>query len=96
VTTNGNTPVLTHAILLLKECYGQMGAEPDMETDSLGELINPASIELFKSLDSFLQEITGLSGEDLKMWILDDTPGYPQQGQNALNHQILKNKEHYY
>jgi len=85
MATTSNTSVLANAVKLLKECYGQMGAEPDMETDGFGELINPASEELFESLDNFLKDITGLTGKDFRTWVLSE-----DLDQNS------KNEEHYY
>lgn len=102
--TTSSTSVLAHAILLLRECYGAMGAEPDMETDSMGELINPSSKELFEALDDFLKEVTGLVGneETFRDWIF-----YPANNRSILAQtleskdldqidQNLKNKEYYY
>ena len=98
------TSVLAHAVLLLRECYGAMGAEPDTETDSMGELINPASVELFEALDDFLKEVTGLQEDDdtFRQWIfihahnrsvLADTLESSNLDQIDQN---LKNKEYYY
>ena len=102
MATTGTTSVLAHAILLLKECYGEMGAEPNLDTDAMGELINPASEKLFEALDDFLKEVTELPDEVYKQWLLP-----PAFNRSALTQTLetrdldrvaknLENKEHYY
>ena len=102
MATTGTTSVLAPAILLLKECYGEMGAEPNLDTDAMGELINPAAEKLFEALDDFLKEVTELPDEVYKQWLL--TPAF---NRSALTQTLetrnldqvaknLENKEHYY
>ena len=102
MATTGTTSVLAHAILLLKECYGEMGAEPNLDTAALGELINPASEKLFEALDDFLKEVTELPDEVYRQWLL-----IPAFNRGALTQTLetrdldrvaknLENKEHYY
>ena len=102
MATTGTTSVLAHAILLLKECYGEMGAEPNLDTDAMGELINPASEKLFEALDDFLKEVTELPDEVYRQWLL-----IPAFNRSALTQTLetrdldrvaknLENKEHYY
>ena len=102
MATTGTTSVLAHAILLLKECYGEMGAEPNLDTDAMGELINPASEKLFEALDAFLKEVTELPDEVYKQWLLTTSINLSALTQTLETRDLdrvaknLENKEHYY
>lgn len=84
-----NMDVVTKAITLLTECYGQLGGEPDMELDLEGKLLNPASVELFRALEDFFETVTGLQDEQLREWIM--TPTDLNQIYNNLKNSIEEN-----
>ena len=64
--------VLSTALVLLTECYEQLGSEPDTELDSEGNFLNPASVELFQDLEFYFKAVTGyVTDSSVRDWIID-------------------------